>query len=241
MSRVCNLHPTIHGKKGSVYTEVAGKTVRLTRERLLSGELPQELQVAYGIEDRIVTGDLIDRDDLSWTTVADARQSLGASARPDPHTADILRVAETYEFRTTRKQAKEYQYVAPATTGQLPPMSYTVAESEQPVVTITSDGKETENVAAAGDVIMSGPSGEMYVVKAGKFGGLYDGGVGSTVIPSQAPREVAQYTGADPLLFTAPWGEEMVLKPGDYLVADGESYYRIAQAEYEETYNPPGS
>jgi hypothetical protein len=33
----------------------------------------------------------------------------------------------------------------------------------------------------------------------------------------------------------------MVLKPGDYLVRDGDQgYYRIAQAEYGQTYNPPG-
>ena len=33
----------------------------------------------------------------------------------------------------------------------------------------------------------------------------------------------------------------MVLKPGDYLVKDGDAgYYRIAKVEYEQTYNPPG-
>ena len=42
-----------------------------------------------------------------------------------------------------------------------------------------------------------------------------------------------------PITFKAPWGEDMILKRGDYLVKDGDQgYYRIAQKEYDETYNP---
>jgi hypothetical protein len=45
-----------------------------------------------------------------------------------------------------------------------------------------------------------------------------------------------------PVTFTAPWGESMILKPGDYLVKDGDAgYYRIAKLEYDQTYNQPGS
>jgi len=234
---VCNLHPTIHGRKGAVYADVGGKSVRVTRERLLSGELPDDLGIRYGVSGT-------PRDDASEyrTTVRQARESLGARASAAPRRADIVRVAEVYTFQTTCKQAKEYGYVEVGSLDALPPMSYTVATSEQRVVTVTADGKETENVAQPGDVIMSGPSAETYVVKAAKFSGLYDGEVGTTVIPNQSPREVAQYSGSRELVFTAPWGEDMVHKPGDYLVADGPgAFYRIAQAEYEETYNPLGS
>jgi hypothetical protein len=52
---------------------------------------------------------------------------------------------------------------------------------------------------------------------------------------------VAEYTGKEPVTFKASWGEDMILKPGDYLVKEGEgAYYRIAKKEYEQTYNPPG-
>jgi hypothetical protein len=109
------------------------------------------------------------------------------------------------------------------------------------VDTITSDGKETTNTAEAGDIMLSGPSQENYVIKGAKFGKLYQGEIGSTVVPEQSPRQVAVYTAPDAVQFTAPWGESMVIKPGDYLVRDGDAgYYRIAKAEYEQTYNQPG-
>lgn len=154
---------------------------------------------------------------------------------------DIQQVASQLEFLPTKKQPKQYKFVKDGEPGQMPPMTYTVSNKQQPVVTITSDGKETQNVAGEGDIIMSGPSKENYVVKSAKFPKLYQGEVGQTVMPEQNPRMVALYTGKEPVTFTAPWGESMVLKPGDYLVKDGDQgYYRIAKVEYEQTYNPPG-
>jgi hypothetical protein len=124
----------------------------------------------------------------------------------------------------------------------MPPMSYGVNDKEDlRVVTMTSDGKETENTAKDGDVIMSGPSSEKYVIKSSKFSKMYEGNMGEDVTPEQSPRMVAEYLGTEPITFKASWGEDMVLKPGDYLVKEGEgAYYRIAKKEYEQTYNPPG-
>lgn len=155
---------------------------------------------------------------------------------------DINQIVSQLKFLPTKKQIKKYKFVQDGVPGKMPPMSYTVAKQEQPVVTITNDGKETQNVALVNDIIMSGPSKENYVVKAAKFPKLYQGEIGQVVVPEQSPRMVAAYTGNDTVTFTAPWGESMVLKPGDYLVKDGDSgYYRIAKAEYEQTYNPPGT
>ena len=155
---------------------------------------------------------------------------------------DINQIASQMKFLPTTKLAKQYKFVKDGMPGQMPAMAYTVATQEQPVVTITSDGKETQNTAAPNDVIMSGPSRENYVIKAAKFPKLYQGTVGGPVIPEQGPRLVALYTGKMPVTFTAPWDESMVLKPGDYLVKDGDTgYYRIAKLEYEQTYNKPGS
>ena len=154
---------------------------------------------------------------------------------------DITQIASQLDFLPTHKQAKQYKFVKDGVPGKMPPMTYTVSTQEQPVVTVTCDGEETQNVAAQGDIIMSGPSKENYVVKSAKFPKLYQGQIGQTVIPEQGPRLVALYTGQQPVSFTAPWGESMVLKPGDYLVKDGDQgYYRIAKVEYEQTYNPPG-
>lgn len=89
--------------------------------------------------------------------------------------------------------------------------------------------------------MISGPSQEKYVIKGEKFNKLYQGGMGNTVVPEQSPRQVAQYRGNQEVTFTAPWGESMVLKPGDYLVKDPDNtgYYRIARQEFEATYQVP--
>lgn len=166
-----------------------------------------------------------------------------AEENEETHEVDIHEIANNLKFLPTTKKAKKYKFVKNGAPGKLPPMSYAVSDKEQPVVTVTSDGKETQNVAAEGDIIMSGPSAENYVVKAAKFPKLYQGSIGGDVIPEQSPRMVAQVDDLPRSVvhFTAPWGESMALRSGDYLVKDGDQgYYRIARAEYEETYNPPG-
>jgi hypothetical protein len=156
---------------------------------------------------------------------------------------DIKSVTDKLQFKPVTKKALPYkphgQIADSSALEDMGPMSFATATSEMKVVTITTDGKETENTAVPGDIIMSGPSGEKYVVKAAKFEKLYAKQDDGTVIPEQSPRQVARYTGKDEVTFTAPWGEQMVLKPGDYLVKDGEGYYRVAKKEYEVTYNLP--
>ena len=166
---------------------------------------------------------------------------LGEAEKPAD--LDINQVAADLDFMPTTKLPKKYQFDRNGAPGKMKPMTYTVSKIQQQVITYTSDGKETENVAEPDDIIMSGPSRENYVLKAAKFPKLYQGKIGSTVIPEQNPREVAVYNGDKEITFMAPWGERMVLKPGDYLVkeSDGSGYYRIAKVEFEQTYNKPGS
>jgi hypothetical protein len=159
---------------------------------------------------------------------------------------DISDIVKDMDFQPTTKQPIQYSPSGEVSSQDdmdaMAPLSFaTNTVADLPVVTITADGKETQNVAGVGDIIMSGPSGEKYVVKKEKFDKLYTDGPDGTKIPEQSPRQVTQYTGEEEVTFTAPWGEDMVLKLGDYLVRDGDSgYYRIAKQEYEETYNPPG-
>ena len=154
-------------------------------------------------------------------------------------TVDIEAVASGLEFKPTSKKKLIYNFVQ--SDKNMPAMTYTVAQEQKPVVTMTADGKETQNVADVNDIIMSGPSRENYVIKAAKFPKLYVGKIGEAVHPEQSPRSVALYTGSEVVKFVAPWNELMVLNPGDYLVQEGPGkYYRIAKQEYEQTYNPPG-
>ena len=169
------------------------------------------------------------------TLLAEAYQSIYLKENEEVN--GLESILPSLQWKQTTKQPKKYAFVN--STQNMPSMSYAVAKEQQPVVTITSDGKETLNVAQPEDVILSGPSKEQYVVKAEKFPKLYAGKIGETVTPEQSPRTVARvYNIEQPITFKAPWGEDMVLKKGDYLVKDGEQgYYRIAQHEYEQTYN----
>lgn len=143
----------------------------------------------------------------------------------------------TLQWKQTTKQPKKYSFVQ--STKDMPPMTYAVANQQEFIETHTADGKETQNVAKPNDIVISGPSRERYVLKAEKFSKLYTGKIGETVVPEQSPRTVARVENIQqPITFKAPWGEDMILKKGDYLVKDGEQgYYRIAQHEYEQTYN----
>lgn len=156
----------------------------------------------------------------------------------EPASADINAIAAGLNFLPTSKKKLTYRFVT--NSENMPPLSYAVSDKQQPVVTVTADGKETQNVAEVNDIIMSGPSQEQYVIKSAKFPKLYSGQIGGPVTVEQSPRMVAVYTGPDTVRFKASFGADMVLKPNDYLVKDGEGYYRIAKDEYEQTYNPPG-
>ena len=152
---------------------------------------------------------------------------------------DINQVASRMKFLPTSKKKLIYQFSQDI--NNMKPMSYGIAQQKTPVVTMTSDGKETQNTAEPNDIIMSGPSREKYVIKAVKFPKLYVGKIGGPIHPEQGPRNVAVYNEKVPVTFKASWGENMVLKPGDYLVKEDEGkYYRIAKKEYEMTYNQPG-
>jgi len=158
---------------------------------------------------------------------------------PQAQQQDINQVASQIQFQPTTKKKLTYQFSQDV--NNMSSMSYAVAQQQMPVTTVTSDGKETQNTADSGDIVMSGPSGEKYVIKSAKFPKLYSGQIGGPIHPEQSPRNVGIYYGSAPITFTAPWGESMVLKPGDYLVKEDEGkYYRIAKKEYEATYNPPG-
>lgn len=152
-------------------------------------------------------------------------------------------ILSSLNYKPVKKKKIMYQFydLSKGNIDQMPKLSYGVNPKDGvKVTTVLPDGKETENTAMKDDIIMSGTSREKYVVKSAKFPKLYEGSIGGRVYPEQGDRMVALYTGNDTIAFTAPWGEQMVLKKGDYVVRekDGSGYYRIAKAEFEKTYNP---
>jgi hypothetical protein len=161
---------------------------------------------------------------------------------------DIEQVASQLNFLPTHKKDLTYspiqQSVDQTNIDQMPALTFGKSSQQFMLQTVTEDGHETQNAVAVGDVIVSGPSKEKYNIGGeAKLLKNYpvDAGNGRRKPDISAVRMVAKYTGAATVNFVAPWGKQMVLKPGDFLVKEDEGkYYRIAAFEYNQTYNPPG-
>lgn len=143
-------------------------------------------------------------------------------------------------FTPIRKRPIIYRMVINMPINDMPPFTYTHNSIDGlRVDTYTADGRlETTNTANSGDVIMCGPSKEKYVLKASKFNKMYTlVDTAGVVIPEQSPRLVCEYTGDDEISFMAPWGENMILTKGDFVVKKSETeYYRIGRKEFMKTY-----
>jgi len=126
------------------------------------------------------------------------------------------------------------------------------ATGGEKITTITSDGVETYNQAAAGDYIVKNQTRaeELYVLKANKFHQRYeyqkDAADGFTqyhplgkVIAIQMTQIVLTSQKLEKqFLFMAPWGHPQICKQDDFLVCppDYHEVYRIAKQEFMETY-----
>lgn len=120
------------------------------------------------------------------------------------------------------------------------------------VVTKTSDGEETKNIAEAGDWLVENQTStnELYLIKAETFKKKY------TLVQAlehgwgcyQPKGEILgimvdevhlnSFNASKVMEFQAPWRDTMVVKPGDMLVVplDKDEIYRIAKKEFGETY-----
>ena len=132
---------------------------------------------------------------------------------------NLEQILPTLDFQQTTKKNLKYKPFEGA-QDQMPPLSYTDEQDK-------------------GDVVMSGPSKEKYVVKADRFAKFYTKSADGTVTPDQSPRMVAQVRDEQQVTIKTPWGESQVLAPGDYIVKDGDKgYYRVSKARFGQTYNP---
>lgn len=144
-------------------------------------------------------------------------------------------------FVPTTKQILEYTRHE-GEIGEMPLLSYAYNSSPNlKIVTYTSNGRETENTAQIGDVVISGVFGELYVLAGNDFRRLYQNfSQDGIVIPNQCVCRAAQVPVsvlAEPLTFTASWGETMVLASGDFLVVEPSGdVCRVALEEFLETY-----
>ena len=134
-----------------------------------------------------------------------------------------------------------------------------VAEGGENIVSTTQDGKETVNTASTGDYIVENETRarEKYILKPGVFKERYTHSHDNYYKPSDKARVYAlQLTGetiyscrltvfnqlisqqGTTTFIEAPWKESQKVQLNDYLVslASTNEVYRIANAEFNETY-----
>jgi hypothetical protein len=104
---------------------------------------------------------------------------------------------------------------------------------------------ETVNTAKAGDFVVCGVKGEQYVISpeslASRYGKPVSGpdAQGFRQYDAQGLVHAFRYEGPR-ATFTAPWGEEMVVNPGDYIGTTSlgsDQFYRIERDAFAATYD----
>lgn len=165
------------------------------------------------------------------------------SAMPQEHipTYDVLALfaKATSEKRVGLARKSRLVDVRPAKSGEVV------------ITVIAGEGEETRSKPAeAGDFVVRNrcqeTGNEQYLVKAAKFASRYDGPLSEpdaegwrTFRPKGRMRYFIAGTKEGAFRFTAPWGEQMIARPGDAIVQDIDDQtdtYRVAAILFECTY-----
>ena len=115
-------------------------------------------------------------------------------------------------------------------------LEYRIAEKPEKVVTSIDGEQETVNKAEEGDYIITGVKGEKYILNPKKFNERYFI-AGDKAKTKPVEITAKQYKGKN-ISFMASWGEGMILNYNDYLVRNGNEYYRIEKNAFREIYEP---
>jgi hypothetical protein len=112
------------------------------------------------------------------------------------------------------------------------------------VETVIDGVRETVNTAQPGDYVVCGAKGEHYIIKAETLADRYGAPIGAPdeagyrLYPAQGIFYGFCYDG-EPFKFVAPWGEEMIANPGDYIginALGSNEYCRIEKNAFAATY-----
>lgn len=129
------------------------------------------------------------------------------------------------------------------------------AINSEEILTYTKDGLETKNIAKDGDYIVKNDTEakEMYILTEKKFNSRYElkekiddiwskykplGKVRAINVDNELFKILGLDNNINEFYILAAWGEKMVVKKDDFLVAplDYSETYRIARKEFFETY-----
>lgn len=123
-----------------------------------------------------------------------------------------------------------------------------VAHGGETLQTVLADGTvETTNTANPGDVIVTNPGGERYIIGADKFNSRYETTDEEGVFNAKGKARITPNATGQPIKIMAPWGEEQFGGP-DALIATvydpenpdevGADRYIIGRDEFNATYVP---
>jgi len=112
--------------------------------------------------------------------------------------------------------------------------NFEVAKEKTKIDTVIDGKKETSKSVNKGDYILTGTKGEKYAISPKTFKERY------TIVNSKAKTKpiktlAKKYLGK-PISFIASWDEEMILEPNDFLIKNGDEYYRIEKKAFNNTY-----
>ena len=103
---------------------------------------------------------------------------------------------------------------------------------------------ETYYVASEGDMVLTGPNGEEYVVGSAKFKRLYEESDKPGTYNAKGVVKAVQVPEGTPAFhFRTPWGEQHLVQAGDYIATsqtenfDPEKCFRIRKSVFETTYS----
>ena len=136
-----------------------------------------------------------------------------------------------------------------------------VAKGGEHIITVTKDGKETENISFAGDFIITNDTSSMesYIIPAFKFNDRYvpHPDITDFYVPNEKARifalevseaNIRQYNLKEieqliinpehPVFIHTPWNEDQAVRLNDYLACPitKNEVYRIARHEFDESY-----
>jgi len=112
------------------------------------------------------------------------------------------------------------------------------------IETVIDGEHETVNTAATGDYVARGLKGELYIVKPDVLAKRYGEPLtppdreGYRRYPAKGDFYGFRYEGK-PFKFVAPWKEQMIANPGDYIgtgALSSKEYYRIEKNAFAATY-----
>jgi hypothetical protein len=118
------------------------------------------------------------------------------------------------------------------------------AVSGEQVESVIDGEHETVNTAHPGDFVVHGVKGEQYIITADTLRARYGEPLtapdpaGYRRYPVKGKLYAFRYNG-EPIKFVAPWGEEMIANPGDYIgthAIGSNQYWRVEKTIFAATY-----